>query len=188
MSEEKKKVIEFTPERLEQYVKEKVQKDREAQEKSFKEKYNVREEEDHLANTPIPIEVNGKTYHISAVSLGVQRIVFKKVKELLNKMNFNLEEMQQGDSKKMMNKILAKIWQLIENDEYIAEVCEIIALVINNKDPRKYDGNELSPEDLEFGVSFNDLIFILQKVINFGDVERFLVQLLAVQQTFKTQG
>jgi hypothetical protein len=87
-----------------------------------------------------------------------------------------------------MNKILAKIWQLIENDEYIYEVCEIIALIINNKDPRKYDGNELSPEDLEFGVSFNDLIFILQKVINFGDVERFLVQLLAVQQTFKTQG
>lgn len=187
MSEDKK--IEFTKERLDAYVNEKIKKDREKQEKQFKEKYNVREEEDHLANTPIPIEIAGKTYYIGAVSLGVQRLVFKKVKELLNKMDFNLEELQNKNikSQDIMKKILAKIWQLIENDKYIYEVCEIIALVVNNKDPRKYDGSELKAEDIEFGVSINDLIFILQKVINFGDVERFLVQLLAVQQTFKTQ-
>jgi hypothetical protein len=187
MSEEKK--VEFTKEKLDQYVQEKIKKDRVKQEKMFKEKYNVREEEDHLANTPIPLEINGKTYYISAVSLGVQRLVFKKVKELLTKIDFNFDDLkEQTKSKNIMTSILAKIWQLIENDEYISEVCEIIALIVNNKDPRKYDGSELTAEDLEFGVSINDLIFILQKVINFGDVERFLAQLLAVQQTFKTQG
>ncbi len=187
MSEEKK--VEFTKEKLDQYVQEKIKKDRVKQEKMFKEKYNVREEEDHLANTPIPLEINGKTYYISAVSLGVQRLVFKKVKELLTKIDFNFDDLkEQTKSKNIMTSILAKIWQLIENDEYIAEVCEIISLIVNNKDPRKYDGSELTAEDLEFGVSINDLIFILQKVINFGDVERFLAQLLAVQQTFKTQG
>lgn len=184
-----KKKIEFTPEEYNRIRNELIAKTKEQTEKEFKEKYEVRTEQEHLANEPIQVEINGKTYYVSALSLGVQRIVFKKIKKLVDNLGFNLEEMQKEnpDYNQLIQKILAKLWKFIDEENFMEQTCEIIALIINNKNPKNLTEKDLKPEDLEFGLTMKDLVFILQKIIQFSDVQDFLVKLLAIQKMFRSQ-
>lgn len=130
-----------------------------------------------IANLPVEVRVGDKTFSLKSPAIGVTALIMREVKKLLDLAELDFEKL---DKEKMTfidlyREIFASIYRLINNavsDEALDSVCKITALLINNK-PLDSKDLQVTIEDIKWGMSFEDLIKVLWKILELGGLNDF---------------
>lgn len=141
-----------------------------------------------MANLPEEIKIGEKTYKIKAPSLGATALVTRKMKGLLDLMEFNVDKYSNSTKlETLVNDILTGIYRLIvseKNEEAIDIICEILSILINNSPTEKI----ITKDEIKWNLSINDFLPFLFKLIRMADLSDFFLLLLKTAQAHDVEG
>ena len=154
-----------------------------------------------IANLPMAIMINGKSYNVKSPSIGIQRLVCSKLRTVIEKAKVNIDFSKLKDIDEstpenrqtvnlLMQKITSSILDLMfspdegEND-FTFTICECLALIINGHNPAKPEPEDITPHEILYGEGMNYeiagkiLSFVLDKKKAFS---AFFTQLVALER------
>jgi len=130
-----------------------------------------------IANLPEEVQIGDKTYMLRSPSIGVTALVMREVKKLLDLAELDIEKLDKNTTTftDLYREIFLGIYRLIKDDvseKALDSVCKIVALLINNK-PLDAKDLVVTPEDVKWQMSAEDLVKILWKILKLGGLNDF---------------
>ena len=145
-----------------------------------------------IANMPQKIKIGDKEYEIKSPCIGIASQLARKMREILELMNFDIAayDRQKTTLETLVFDIVKGLYRLLMSEhmeEAIDIICEILALLINNK-PLNADNLVITPEEIKWNLSINELLPFLIRVIRMADLSDFFVLLLQTAQVYDIEG
>jgi len=133
------------------------------------------------------ISIGGKMYEIKSPVLRVHIETVRKIKQLLKDIDFDIErDIKNKPIEEIVGVVLTKIYENIMNpDKYekiMTDAAYILALLINNKVEKKWDENDVTPDDILDNMQFKEILGLLQEVLKFTEVDNFLLIMAQMAQ------
>lgn len=144
-----------------------------------------------IGNMPKLLKIGEKTYKVKSPSIGVASLVGDEMKVILDVLDFHPENYDQKNTQltDMVGDMVKGIYTAIMNNHTVIvdSVCNIIALLINNK-PLYEEDVEVTPEFVKWHADFPELIKLLVEVIKMGDLTDFLLLMTRAAQGIDVEG
>lgn len=143
-----------------------------------------------LGNIGEEIQIGDKLYKISSPTIGVAGLVSKKLKELLDLMQFDPTKQNPDEVTldKLVRLLIQGVWNLVmqQNEKTIEIITDILALLINNK-PLTAESLVITPEEIKWSLELKDFTPFLIRLFKMADVSDFLLILLRTAQSYDAE-
>ena len=146
---------------------------------------------DAIANMPETVKIGDKEYQIKAPSLGVSALVARKMRELLDLMEFDIakfdkEKTSFEDLYLSLIKGLYGLFSSEKAEKAVDIISEILALLINNRPP--HEEGVITKEEIKWNMSISDFIPLLVSVMKKAKISDFFLMLLKTAQVYDIEG
>lgn len=140
-------------------------------------------ESDVFTNTGKTFYINGKKKYVKPLSLGVSRLVMVRIIKLLEIMDFDFSKYKNTGSspQQMLTAVYNTLssWTTMTDDESLNLFSEILSLVLNNKNPEKYDEKtDVTPEEVAWETPLSTIVETILYVLQVSKINDFIPALI----------